>query len=114
MTHVELKNAILADIGSEPDILVWPNPVGVGRLGFKPPSHGQPEAIIKFGAGTGSADILGIQLKEPWARPFAIEVKIGRDKASDEQNLWSFQWQRLGGLYIIARAVEQPRAILWG
>lgn len=46
----------------------------------------------------GVADILGI-----WRiKPLAIEVKVGRDRLSPVQTEFRVEWERHGGLYILA------------
>lgn len=54
-------------------------------------------------APNGAADIMGtIQ-----GRAVAIEVKAGRDRLRPAQENFRDQWTRAGGVYVVARDVEQ-------
>jgi hypothetical protein len=68
---------------------------------------------IKWGI-EGCADISGICRRTVYSQPYdvtfgmrlEIEVKVGRDKQSDEQKGFQSMIESLGGIYIIARDVE--------
>ena len=124
-THAQLRAAILLAFGSHPDLLLWPNKVGLARtLDLK--------RKIKYGT-PGSADILGVWLQafdtmrvinpngftpvERWhvkrvGQAIAIEVKVGRDVQSKKQKAWQAAFEATGGTYILARSVEDVGAVL--
>jgi hypothetical protein len=60
---------------------------------------------VQYGLGLGSADLIGLLV--PSGRGIAIEVKTPIGKLSPTQIAWRGAWERAGGLYILARSVEQ-------
>jgi len=48
----------------------------------------------------GEADVQGIL---PGGRAIAIEVKTGNGRRTVQQRAWAAAWERLGGLYVVAR-----------
>ena len=61
----------------------------------------------------GVADILGV-LKDGSGRMLAIEVKTPKGRQSADQKLFEKRLTMLGGVYILARSVEDVSAILNG
>lgn len=57
----------------------------------------------------GVADILGCT-KDGLA--LAIEVKIGDDKQSEEQKVFEKEYKKRGGVYIVARKLEDITEII--
>jgi len=115
-----IKRAILADIGSRPDMMVEQRDVGFDEM-----------RKIKYGT-KGEADIRVLWKRkyrmsfQNHRNPFhqldkvvervvgqavAIEVKTPRkgSKQSKEQKAWQKAWEDMGGIYIIARSVEECR-----
>lgn len=91
MTHSDLINEILLAIS--PSGMAWKNSTGAlkdatGRL-------------VRYGL-KGSADILAC-IK---GRMVAIEVKVGRDQQRTEQQNFAAAIRRAGGVYILARSVD--------
>jgi hypothetical protein len=128
MTANELTATLLIEIPKRfPQCRVWRQNTGggVGMDNIKKAisliGAGKPaEAIsylrrpIKFGvrgggdisgiAGTeyalyGTSMMIGLRLE--------IEVKVGRDKPSEEQQAFRKMIEDLGGIYIIARSIEE-------
>ncbi len=64
--------------------------------------------VARAGRGTvrsapvGTADLIGCVR----GLPVAIEIKAGRDRLSTEQKLFAEQWSKSGGLYVVAKNVE--------
>jgi hypothetical protein len=58
--------------------------------------------FVRFGT-PGLADITGIL---PGGRALYVECKVGRDKQSDDQAMFQFRVEDAGGLYILARSIE--------
>ena len=95
MTEHEIQQRILLALGAKPGVRVWRNNTGAltdinGRL-------------VKFGL-QGSADILGILA--PNGRFLGIEVKSATGRQSDQQRNFQTMIESHGGLYILARSVD--------
>lgn len=56
----------------------------------------------------GCADILGVYA----GVPVAIEVKVPTAKQLPSQELWQRRWYEAGGVYFIARSVEDTLGLL--
>ena len=93
--HV-IQQEILARLGALPGLTVWRN-----NSGALVDQRGQ---LVRYGQ-PGSADVLGVA--SPSGRLIAIEVKAARGKLSERQQAWGAMIQRHGGVYIIARSVEE-------
>lgn len=59
----------------------------------------------------GSADIIGLH-KDGTGRFIAIEVKSKKGKQSVHQKIFEAQITRLGGIYILAKSLDDVKAIL--
>lgn len=97
MTHGDLLNAILLEMS--PFGLFWKNNTGVLK-----DKDGRP---VRYGL-PGSSDILGCAN----ARFIGIEVKVGRDKQRQNQSDFATAVRNAGGIYILARSVEDVRNTL--
>jgi len=65
--------------------------------------------LVRFGV-KGMADIHCIQL--PHGRLIAIEVKTDRGRQSKDQKRYERMITKYGGLYVLARSVEDVRRVL--
>ena len=91
MTHTDLVNAILLEVS--PLGLFWKNNTGVLRdRDDRPVRYGLP----------GSSDILGCVR----GRMIGIEAKVGRDRQRDNQSMFALALRNAGGVYILARSVD--------
>ena len=119
-----IQSEIMIDLGARPDVLITRRNVGVFLA-----VHGGPEALraaveILRSAGivavptrigvTGEADLQGmIRRGDGRAEAFAIEVKTDVGRLSPDQARWAQEvWERRGGLYTVARSVNDARALL--
>lgn len=59
-----------------------------------------------LGSTPGIADLIGVYR----GRAVAIEVKAGNNTQSDDQIAFQAAWERAGGIYILARRVEDVAA----
>lgn len=84
---------LLFAFGKRPDVRLWIRVVGFDHM-----------LKIKYGI-TGECDLQGIVL--PKGRMLAIEVKTGNAVLSKEQKIWKIMIEKFGGIYILARSVEQ-------
>lgn len=89
-----IQAEILTTFGARPGWLIWRQMVGSA-----PAWDGK--AVLRFGT-PGQADILGVVR----GRAIAIEVKSQRGKQRDAQKLWQRAFEAAGGLYVVARSVE--------
>lgn len=97
--HTKLVGEILVAASALPATMVWKN--NTGKLPL--PGGG----MIVFGL-KGSADILGASR----GHPIAIEAKTGTGRQRDQQVKFQRAWEAAGGLYILARSVEDVLAAL--
>ncbi len=86
---------ILIALGRDPRCKVWRN-----NSGALPDARGR---AIRFGLA-GSADILG--LLRPSGRFLAIEVKAQNGRQSEAQRNFQRMITESGGVYILARSVQ--------
>lgn len=100
--EAELVSAILHTFGSRPDLRLWRANVLVAR--------DKSGRIIRAGI-KGQADISG--LLAPSGRRLEIECKAGT-KQSEAQRNWQAMIEKFGGLYILARSVDDVSIALEG
>ena len=94
MKEHEIMQRILISIGSRQDVRVWRNNTGAVKT--------QDGRIVTFGL-KGSADIIGLLRG---GRFLAIEVKSEIGRQSEQQKNFQKMIESFGGLYILARCVE--------
>jgi hypothetical protein len=93
--HQRLRNEILLALGSRAGLCrVWPQNSGAVQ---------QAGRWIHFGL-VGCADISGIMVD---GRRLEIEVKTGKGVQSDAQRNFAEMIRRMGGVYILARSVDE-------
>lgn len=94
------------------DVFFWRQNTAAARM----PSG----AWVKFGR-VGCPDILGVQLCAmvkratdymPLGQAFGIEVKQAGADLSDDQRTFKADWERHGGLYVLARSTQDAIAAL--
>jgi hypothetical protein len=96
-----VQAAILAYLGSRSDIMFWRNNTGAVRIA---------DRFVQFGT-KGAPDILCVQA--PTGRCVGVEVKReGGGSVSAAQRRWGEQLTSAGGLYVVARSVEEVRTAL--
>ena len=101
MTEHQIQQQIIASFGARPGMRIWRNNTGALR--------DERGHLVRFGL-QGSADILGIMA--PHGRLLAIEVKAGAGRQSEQQVRFQEMVTNHGGLYILARSVEDVAAVL--
>lgn len=97
MSEREIQQNILISFGSLPDLRIWRNNTG----SIKTPDG----RFVTFGL-KGSADILGIMRG---GRFLAIEVKTATGRQSEHQKNFQNIIESFGGVYILARSVEDVK-----
>ena len=93
MSEKQLQNAILRRFATRPDLRLWRANAGVARY---------RDRVVKFGV-PGQADITGITAD---GRRIEIEIKTATGRQSDQQKNYQAMIERFGGLYILARSVD--------
>lgn len=104
-TESQTQAAILKYLGNRKDVRCWRN--NTGRIADK------TGRVVSFGL-VGSADIIGIRVcrcnSEPTVSPFgqflAVEVKSDTGRQSEAQKNFQAMVEAFGGLYVLARRVE--------
>jgi hypothetical protein len=94
MTEHQTQNLILRYLSACDRLRVWRQNTGVAR--FK-------DRTVRFGV-PGQADISGLVF--PSGRRLEIEVKTKTGRQSDAQRNYAEMIRQMGGLYILARCVE--------
>lgn len=105
MTERQIQNEILRTFGTRPDMRLWRANVGVARLGGPRRGGGR---VVRFGLA-GQADLTGIL---PNGLRLEIEVKSTGGGQSPEQCRYQAMIQRFGGVYVLARSVEDVWAAI--
>ena len=135
MAERDVLHDIREALGMEPDLVLWRNNRGTGilvpvtslkdllnalrrglcglalsiieRLGVRPHAYGLD--------APGSADLVGI-LRWPDERGvgifFALEVKSGRGRTSEEQERWLALVRRMGGFAAVVHSVQEAKSAL--
>ena len=99
MKEHAIQNEILRAFGTKSEMRLWRANVGVARIGNR---------VIRFGI-PGQADLTGIL---PDGRRLEIEVKSPAGAQSDDQRNFQKMIERFGGVYVLARSVEDVRCAL--
>lgn len=94
-----LMHAIMTALPGPPDGVWWRQNVGVGV------APGQ--RVIRFGV-PGMADIGGVYR----GRHIEIEVKTDTGRQSEQQRRWERAVTRAGGVYVLARSIDDALAAL--
>lgn len=93
MTEKQLQNLILLTFATRRDMRLWRANTGVARIG---------DRVVRFGV-PGQADLTGIL---PGGVRLEIECKSAIGKQREEQKFYQAMIERFGGVYVIARSVD--------
>lgn len=93
-----IQNAILRAYATRPWLRIWRQNTGMAQYSAVDGSH----RTVRFGL-PGQADLSGI-LND--GRRLEIEVKTARGRQSEQQQNYQRMIERFGGVYILARSVE--------
>lgn len=101
----DLLHLILSTWGAHPQLRIWRANTGVGWFANGQPARKtDPGAYpVKFGT-PGQGDISGLVL--PSGRRLEIETKTERGRQSDDQKSFQTMIERFGGLYVLARSLD--------
>ena len=92
-TEKRLQNEILRRFGTRADLRLWRSNAGVARMGNR---------VVRFGV-PGQADLTGILAD---GRRLEIEVKSPTGRQTQDQKNYQRMIERFGGVYVLARCVE--------
>jgi hypothetical protein len=99
VTESALQHRILVAYNRGP-VRLWRNNVGI--------AHYPDGSVVRYGLAPGSADLIGLIA----GRFLAVECKSPRGRLRREQKEWLAVVERLGGIAVVAREVEDvARAI---
>jgi hypothetical protein len=137
VTEHEIQNAILHELGREPDLTLWRNNTGQMAQELATKAHmmrmlslieagdapraadlirsllAQPRRYTKFGLCVGSSDIVGIVTsyqQRPSGVFLALEVKTAKGQPTAEQVMFLELVNRRGGVGRVVRSVPEARA----
>lgn len=96
MKEAILQAGIRLALGQREDIMMFRINVGKFR-----PLDGSRRVIAS--APEGTPDLLGVIAP---GRAFAIEVKTEKGKQRTAQVAWQKAWEKRGGIYILARSLD--------
>jgi hypothetical protein len=99
MSEAGIQAQILLAIGRMPELMIWRQNVGKFRL--------DTGRVISFGVA-GCPDIIGCYK----GRFVGIEVKTPKGRQSDQQINFQAAVERAGGIYILARSVDDAVSAL--
>jgi len=102
LSHRELVNGILANLGTDPRVRLHKNVVGLFRT---------PNGLTVRVGVKGSADIEGIRRDGKYV---AIECKVGRDFQRPEQIAYMNMIRKFGGVYVLAHEIKDAEGIFAG
>lgn len=94
MTEKQIQNLILLTFGCRHDMRLWRQNTGMARMG--------PRRMVRFGV-PGQADLTGIL---PGGIRLEIEIKTNFGQQTTEQRNYQRMIERFGGVYVLARSVE--------
>lgn len=98
MAERDIQNDILMVVGSRKDVRLWRQNAGMAR-------SMESNNVIRMGVA-GCADLTGIVTISGIGIRLEIEVKTQKGRQSDQQIRFEKMVQDRGGIYILARSVD--------
>jgi len=98
MKEIQIQQEILKTYGARPDMRIWRNQTEALK--------DERGRLVRFGL-IGSADILGI-IKHNGTL-LAIEVKTDTGRQTEQQKAFQNMIESHGGIYILARSVDDVK-----
>lgn len=98
----QLQDQIRLALGAVPGLCLWRNNIGLAEIrGYR----------VRFGVGgPGGADLIGIYK----GRFVSVEIKTATNKQTAEQLTFQQLVERLGGIYVILRSVDEAQRWVGG
>lgn len=98
MAERDIQNQILLAVGSRKDVRLWRQNAGMAR-------SMESDNVIRMGVA-GCADLTGIVTISGLGIRLEIEVKTAKGRQSDQQIRFEKMVNDRGGIYILARSVD--------
>jgi hypothetical protein len=95
-SEAHLQQEIRLALGQRDDIFMFR--INVGK--FRPLDGG---ARVIQSAPEGTPDLMGVMTP---GKAFGIEVKAQRGQQRDAQKKWQAAWEKRGGIYILAKSLQ--------
>ena len=95
MTESDLMRAIMVALSEDGHFVARAN------VGLFFTEDGRP---VKTGLPKGFSDLFGHRLWD--CRAFYLEVKTAKGQQREAQRNWQKAWEKRGGIYVLARSVE--------
>lgn len=86
-----------------PDCVLWRNGTGVAR---HTDERTGDDRVVRYGLVKGGADLVGVLTVQGVGVFLAVEVKTPTGRLSPDQKLFGELVQRCGGVFIVARSVD--------
>jgi len=99
-----LQQEIRIALGMRDDVMMFR--INVGK--FRPIDGSQGRVIQS--APDGTPDLLGVIKRGDVGQAFGIEVKSMRGQQREAQRSFQVAWEKRGGIYILARSIEDVYA----
>ena len=106
MTEQQIQQAILLELGSRPDVRVWRQ-----NSGMAVPLSDKAGRPVRYGVN-GCADISGLVTVDGVGVRLEVEVKSASGRQSADQKRFEAMIRSRGGIYILARSVDEAVATL--
>lgn len=96
--EITLQKLVHARLNLLPGVRVWRASSGAARRGAQ---------LMHFGT-PGQADLSGLMLLPSGVgQRLEVELKTRRGRQTDDQRLWQLEIERYGGVYILARTLDE-------
>jgi hypothetical protein len=104
--EASIQREIEAEIGAEPDLLLFKNSVGLARY----VTDDGKEFRVPYGLGIGSPDLVGILA--PFGRWLCLEIKVPGEVAEPHQEKSHAVWRKFGAFIRTVSSPAEARAAL--
>lgn len=105
MSERDLLHLILSTWGAHPALRIWRANTGMGWFANGEPARKTDRGAYPVCFGTpGQGDISGLVL--PSGRRLEIETKFARGRQSDDQKSFQKMIENFGGVYVLARSLD--------
>lgn len=109
MTEQQIQAAILATLGARPDVRLWRQNAGMAvplEELKRAQRNGRKPVPVRYGVN-GCGDLSGVLMVSGLGIRLEVEVKAANGRQSDDQKRFQAMIERFGGIYILARSVEE-------
>lgn len=111
MTERDVQAAIMRAFAGTRDVALFRNSVGETEEWNDGP-RGLASRHIRYGLGTGSADLVGVLTVGGVGVAIALEVKTAKGRTTPAQDAWLAAARRRGACAAVVRSVEDARRVI--